>query len=1414
MPDKTNLHQKLEKARHDLLDLTGRNRLLNTQRRSSRSSRLEIVDELSAEVHRHLVVEAKAMSFLPVPEKTIPDNAHSHASSQLAQPEEEELDDSGRPVRQVDARLQTELASDTLQRRLLNLFYDARTFEEEQGVNILFLALGFLKWQDADNSRRDRYAPLLLIPVTLERPSAGSRFRLRYTGEEISTNLSLQAKLKVDFGIVMPDVPDGSDSYEMSPTTYCDTVATAVADQTTWEVLPNDIVLWFFSFSKFLMYRDLQPDNWPPDRPIDESPLIRATLQHGFDSDEPVFPNDTHVDDVLQPDGMIHVMDADSSQTLAIEEVKHDRSLVIQGPPGTGKSQTITNLIASAVHSGKTVLFVAEKMAALEVVKRRLDGIGLGEICLELHSHKSNKRAVLDELSQTLELGAPVTESVDSHAADLKLQRDRLNDHARRLHTPMSISGRTPFEVLGELVRLRGAGSLPVDDELVEPLTWTEIDVQQKRNLLKDIQRHLVAIGPPDKHIWRGVRAEAFLPTDIERLTGTLPDTTERLELLQRAAQQLAEMMEATDVASASDVSRLTTFAQRIAAAPAMDAPSIADEAWTKRRADIDQLLRVGNDLRVSRDKLQGILADVAWTTDVTAARRDLVAKGGSFLRFFSRSYWNARSTFLGITKGKPPTSNAIRVEILDDLIRGQLTAKKLEDNRLQDVGRSAFGREWRGEDSDWQALQAIADWEAECRDCDLPSRFRTVAAKAINRDTLQDSIADVAEKLKSAVVVATVLSDSLQLDTQLAFNCEDIESITITELIDRLNLWQSGGETLTQWIGYFHRRKQLDSEGLEKIGAGIDRGALSANEVIDRFDMAYNEELMREVFRQDPELAGFNGTSHEQTLERFRELDAERIRLARCEVAAAHFARIPKGGGRIGELGVLRHEIKKRRRIKPIRRLLKEAGNAVQATKPVFMMSPVSIAQFLTPGMLEFDLLVIDEASQVRPVDALGALTRCGQAVVVGDDKQLPPTAFFSRVAGDDDADDDDGARAADLESILDLCIAANMPQRMLRWHYRSRHQSLIAVSNREFYDEQLYVVPSPLTSIGDLGLKFHSVDDGVFDRGGTATNRIEARAVANSVIKHASEHPTKTLGVGTFSVRQRDAILEEIERLRRANPKLESFFASGTAEPFFVKNLENIQGDERDVIFISVGYGKDEEGRISMNFGPLSNEGGERRLNVLITRSRERCEVFSSMVGGEIDLKRAKSNGAKAFKTFLTFAQSGRFDTGQRDENRWGSGFERQLAEAVGSLEYDLDAQVGTAGFSVDLAVADPDTPGRYLMGIECDGANYQSARSARDRDRIRRSVLEDRGWILHRVWSIDWFHRPDEQLRQVSSSIERAKVEWSETRRTSINRHGRWRVDHRAAGNRTGRLIEFHRRRHRALKRDVLCRSRFRS
>jgi very-short-patch-repair endonuclease len=1351
--------EKLQQSSRDLLDTSGRNRLINTPRGQSRSTSVEIANGNADAVYKRLVIDRGSMTFVAGRGEDLEfKNAQSQDVQSWAEPEP------GEPPRSSRGDgLQTRMTSEVLQRRLLRLYSDARTLEEETGVNILFLAIGFLKWFEADSSDQPRYAPLLLVPVRLDRLNARSKFKLTGLEEDLNTNLSLRERLK-EFGVALPELPD-VDSDELVPTEYFARISEAVEGQNRWEVLPNDMVLWFFSFTKFLMYRDLQASSWPAESSIAEHDSICSLLDSGFRRDPDFCGEDDPVDATVPPDQAVHIVDADSSQTLAIEEVGRGHNLVIQGPPGTGKSQTIANIIASAVQSGKRVLFVAEKLAALEVVKGRLNQCGLGQMCLELHSNKANKKAVLRELSDTLDGPRSIARNVESQAEQHREKRELLNRHASALHQPFGKTGLTPYQLIGRLVGLQGKGVRTARCRLQTATSWTQQQIGTKAAMVQDLVLHLERVGIPNEHPWQGVNVPSMLPADKECLLENLAAIRKRLIRVLTATATLVKALLPSQQLhpSATNVAALAKLARHLAQAPDMDPDAIADNIWLEGRNQITELLQSGQTFVAQKAKLATSVETTAWNADVAPARKQLSLRGKSWFRWLDRGYREAIRTLETVCIDRPPGSQEERLALLDELLIGQRARRHLlDDDAAAQIGRRAFGRYWLGPDSDWSKLQAILIWVLTAEQNQLPPTVRHLVAKSRAFPECGSLVTTIASELKPALQGLQAAFRELSLNLQEVFGNSDLNSISLLAVKQRFDLWLANASSLDHWIAFHIRWRRLPAEQMPDLATRLTSGEIAPSAAVDQFYLATYSEILRAVYQAHPELAEFDGMSHGQIIKEFRELDRQRIQLARKQVAATHYRSIPRDDG-IGELAVIRREIQKQRRHLPIRQLIRKAGRAIQTIKPVFMMSPVSIAQYLEPGAVSFDLLLIDEASQVRPVDALGAIARCKQIVVVGDDKQLPPTSFFDRLTGNSESEDEesDDANTADLESVLGLCLARNIKPRMLRWHYRSRHHSLIAVSNREFYQDRLFIVPSPDHKPDRLGLHFCHIADGVFGRGGSKTNAKEAQAIAQAAIDHARKNPELTLGIGTFSGSQRDAIEDELELLRRENPDVEEFFSTANDEPFFIKNLESLQGDERDVIFISVGYGPDASGYFGMNFGPLSNSGGERRLNVLISRARHRCEVFSSITADDIDLARARSRGAAALKTFLRYAEKGDLDVAVRSEREMDSEFEVEVKRRLEEYGLEVHPQVGVAGFFIDLAVVDTERPGRYLLGIECDGAAYHSSRSARDRDRLREQVLVDRGWTIHRIWSTDWFKNPDEQLRKTLLAIEEAKM-----------------------------------------------------
>ena len=638
----------------------------------------------------------------------------------------------------------------------------------------------------------------------------------------------------------------------------------------------------------------------------------------------------------------------------------------------------------------------------------------------------------------------------------------------------------------------------------------------------------------------------------------------------------------------------------------------------------------------------------------------------------------------------------------------------------------------------------------------EMRDALRVTAPEAL-RTTVVPAASALAAALALALEQWESLKTTLGLDDHKLFGAA-IGSAGPGQVGVRLAAAASRAGELGGWILYLRERERAEELGLAALLGLWDERAIPLP-LAATFDRVFHRALARAAFERYPELERFTGLGQEEARARFASLDAEATTLRREHLTENLGSRpVPAGIGvgrrsEFTDRSLILLEIGKQKRHIPIRQLLDRAGDAVQALKPCFMMSPLSVAQYLKPNRLEFDLLVIDEASQMRPEDAVGAIARCGQIVVVGDPKQLPPTSFFAR--SDNSDEDDEADEAVDAESILDLAQAVFRPMRRLRWHYRSRHGSLVAFSNREFYDSDLIVFPSPAGADEDQGVTSVKVD-GIYKARG---NQIEMEAVCAAAVQHMRSRPDRSLGIATMNQVQRELISEKMDQLATVHPEVEDYRRrwGETLERFFVKNLENVQGDERDVIFVSTVFGPASPGgKVRQGFGPINGTSGHRRLNVLFTRAKHHLRLFTSMEPEDILAGPDGPRGARVLRDYLAYAKTGRLEAGVETGREADSDFEVFVRDRLRAAGYDAVPQVGVAGFFIDLAVRDPTSPATFLLGIECDGASYHSSRSARDRDILRQQVLESLGWTIYRIWSTDWFRDPEGQTRKLVSFI----------------------------------------------------------
>lgn len=1689
-----------------LLDLSNKNKLLNYKHSERARTQVRIVDELPDFLHEKMT-NGESISFrsLPEPEGELPDEKEDtflmaleearrsdSAWAALAKQDEDITSDramnldrsirnrvradlgmspakSGkltsiadwarlnniapsfdlpdpaavgqRESKHTDSEIQTLLLPDDMQGRLAGVLDQAKTTEQEMGVSVLHLAIGFLEWLDAPQAEKPMIAPLLLYPVELDRKPMRAKGQYRYFlrgNAEPVINITLRQRLAQE-DLVVPEIEDG-DTAE----TYMAKVAKVIEGKPRWRVR-RFATLGLFSFSRLVMYNDLNPSRWSGDAELARAGVMGELFGRREAGDPKIELHDIE-DPAVEDEVPLLIRDADSSQHQAIIDVMRGRNLVIKGPPGTGKSQTIANIIAAALVKNKHVLFIAEKAAALDVVKKRLDEAGLGEFCFELHSTKAKKSEVLSSLERRLNVRSRGSSaSIESALRELRTLRERLTKHASTINLPFSaleVMDRgawrkaTIHDILWGEQRTRTIGPrVPGLDRVVLPdaMQTTRFDVERRRDRLAAIEQIVAEIidqfGTVEAHPWRFVTRPEIQFLELAEVVDAAEQVASALDHIDEELRRLS----ALNVRTPDTLIAIKAFAQTLASIPTpeFNAPDdvlrvllggpLREEAVSALASDLedrgnairerdrclvngsttltsetitalvskarslgmaaltmDQLAEKAAQARLElarwseviefAQRLQDVigihsaltprslrLAVKAADVLAQAERRSLLERQPSVLEeaaqpLLERGYaqiinLRAKDTELrerlvfdasmsvielrrhahllkttGIIGKLGGEFRAIRktyravlrspetlidtkiaellVELSDHLearqalehdptlrsicqhrFRGLETdiAALLSANRFATVVRTVFAglgnsemavRHFllRGDIESLDGLRALAaddrfgrlhkllieaadldmDLAEHCKALDrlaseadalrkvfLAAGLRTeatpVQAEAVvpllaRIDELERSLSKsqagsifgtawhghdtdpalLRAALRSASAIRACvpvggLCEAIALHPNIAqavlefrdlgLNIESIVKSILAQLtafmarvvderptenetarlgsqpIDALssmlNRAVSARDQLMRWTTLCRGITDARSDGLEPLLDAFDRANAPYLGLADAYDRVLHISLARKAMEQYPELGTTNALSLDNIRQRFQDLDKRIMEMRRLNlIASLSSVPIPQGiqspkKAECTEATLVRNEIAKKKKHVPLRDLIDRASNAIRAMKPCTMMSPSSVAQFLKPNQ-RFDLVIIDEASQMRPEEAISALARAKQAIIVGDPQQLPPSNYFDRQDGDGQDDSAEEFEKVVAESILDVARAAFQPARELLWHYRSKHGSLIAFSNRHFYDDRLIVFPSPQEGYADHGVKLISVDG----QYGASINVSEAKAVALAAVDFMTQRPDKSLGIVALNQPQRDLILAEVDRLLLRNSAAERYRArwSKTLDPFFVKNLENVQGDERDVIFISTVYGPDKEGNLMQRFGPINGAAGDRRLNVLFSRAKHGVSVFSSMRPDQIRIDAATPRGTRLLRDYLNFAATGQLDTGTHTYQDCDSDFERFVMKSLEAKGYKVVAQVGVAGFRIDLGVRHPDWPYGFLLGIECDGAAYHSSLSARDRDRLRQQILEGLGWTIYRVWSTDWFRDQQHELAKMLAFIDK--------------------------------------------------------
>lgn len=1298
-----------------LLDLSLRNNLLNF--RYKRDCLHILSSDLSAFCDRLALKDKFKLSALSTP---IKDAAYFGCASVRSMEELISIEMKSGTVRCYSGK-------DTLFDVAGTLIRKSRASEEETGAKTLYLAFGFLKWKHKNDSEQ-KFAPLALLPVNVKK-TKNSVINLEI-GDGYEVNTTLLEFLKQEFGI---DIR-GLDGKELSPKEIIAIFRAKTANMKGWAVY-EDIYLSQFTFARYAMWADVKKNI----ADYKKNPLIASLLTNANKLENNKLSGKS--EDDAEPCEIITPLPCDSTQYAAVAESAKGTTFVLHGPPGTGKSQTITNMIANAIYSGKRVLFVAEKQAALQVVKKRLSEIGIGDFCMELHSGKNtDKGEIVRSIENTLALRCSSGDNkFETVGEKIKSARNTLRAPVSALHRKRRL-GVSVYEAILYYLQNKNAPEL-VDIESTFYDSLTEEKLAECEKMLLTSQAAAEECGGVYRSPFsgvsltecdKGVRVGVLCASEV--LIAELKHLKNYIALFNDTYNQKVSKFTALKLKSLTNI-------LNILKGDALDEFFDCDE--TEFYKFYNANLKYDNTVKVFASKFK-TLPEIGKLGD----------KIPEELENWGDNY---RSSKILITLIKRMNKCAISPLKEKEEVEWLKRAYELEEAKKRILSNTKLGARFAGmggainPKKREEFLQPLYGLHSLCAQVFMDYNADAFNSVCINASggQLKPLVTGLLSAIASFNKSCDTFLKTLKIDRKEIADCDLFEYFTIkcTALIDNI-------DTLPAWCLYKATAKQLEDSGLKFMTAAMENGRISGNAILSSFRKNVYRNFIQTNIPADEDLASFSASVQEATAANFSQLIEEFNGLTRTHLKEVLISRLPEAeteGPLALEMMAFNRSIKGNMRSFHLRDLFIETPQLMRVVAPCMLMSPATVSQYLPADPELFDTVIFDEASQMPTCEAVPSLARAKSAIIVGDPKQMPPTTFFTATG-----QDEDNPETEDLESVLDDCLALGVPEKHLVWHYRSKHESLIAFSNIMYYSNRLCTYPSPDALESKVTMRY--LEDGVYDRGASKCNKKEAEALVEEVVRRLQDDRAKnsSIGIVTFSTPQQ-VLIERLLSKKISEKHLEDV-AYEREEPLFVKNLENVQGDERDVILFSVCYGPDAHGKISLNFGPINQLGGWRRLNVAVSRAREEMMVFSSMRYSMIDMSRTNSRGVAGLKSFLEFAEKGRTNISVKSNeiilNKQGIG--KFIAEELSAYGYDCRCDVGVSDFKIDVAVVDPQNRHNFILAVLCDGS--QSTFSVKDRTILQVQTLKRNNWNVVRLYSLNFFNNPKREIKKIKDYLDK--------------------------------------------------------
>ncbi|OUL30926.1 AAA domain-containing protein [Nostoc sp. 106C] len=1266
--------------------------------------------------------------------------------------------------------LKTKQIEDDLIKLLDKLCSDSKKTLEGKGFISLYLVLGTLTWFDTANLQEKKekdklISPLLLIPVELQKKGKKKpEYTICSTDEDISINFLLLNKLRDDFNITLPETET---LQKLGYEGFINAVRNAIAEKQDWQ-LEETAYITLFESVKTAIIKDLEQNQGL----IANHPILQGLAL-------PEAPeNLSHIKtitakelDTINAELIYQICDADSSQQLVIEAAKAGLSFVVQGPPGTGKSQTIANIIAELIGQNKTVLLVAEKQTALDAVYKTLRDSqpSLEDLCLDLH-HKgtTNTKKLVKELNQTkIRLSQRNETESQQGNRDIFFQqlcecRQSLNSYTASLHNKYQPINKSAFELYGKLLKL--------ERELVPTLEFNTYNLEewseqrlllQAKNLLNDLGQFEPFFRLMQKTIWSSSPIKRWNSDVSRNLRQNIDNLRKGIQLATRTSASLQELLNIEAANTLIALDKLQPAINHLIEVPPRFPKNWLQETilhtlqqnFEELKEDIDQVQRIGSDL--SNKYINEFLS---WNLPELRKFKQRFQSYKGIFSWLRCGYWRTRKSLVCLQKVKNRVRDTELIKDIDNAIKHNEILNKLKDTTHQ--YHRAFSSFFEEGMPDLDAIEQALNWLKVIQNYSLPSKQVTVViSSSENLREVRTLLTNLENSRNSITEGFKFLRQHFQQEEMTKPG--ELERTSLSEVEHFLNQAQKELVSFQQCLDCQQLVEELEAIGAKDFLLKLRESNIQANFWFLVLQKGIYKDWLQYIL-DSTELRNFNQKRHEQKLEEFSQLDIEQYQVAIQCLRQLHAERW-KEWSRQSEAKKQILSLEKQNTLKKghkkIRQFIKDASKLVTTLKPFWLMSPLAVSQYIEPEAVEFDVVIFDEASQICTEDAVPSIMRAKQVIVVGDNKQLPPTYFFKS-----NASGDEGEEQEIYESLLDES-STFLEKFTLKWHYRSKHESLIAFSNQNFYDSELLTFPNPAKN-PNLGVHFEYVPDGIYTPGDSAKYNIrEAQKVAELTIKHCLEHCREhqdlselSLGIITLNESQAEMIRDKLQQLSSNYPDIQELCQEDSRN-FFIKPIERVQGDQQEVIIFSFGFGFYENSQnLVHKFGPLTNPGGRRRLNVAVTRAKSKFVLVASIKAADFD---SDNEEVKLIQKYFEFAEKGGEKLDIQFDNNFAESdflFEEDVYQALTQQGYRIKKRVGRSAYPIDLAVIDErqQETEEFLLGIVCDGTIYHKYPTARERDRLRHKILKDLGWNIYRIWSREWYENRNGQIELLVEHI----------------------------------------------------------